>query len=105
MNCTPYIVSLIEAEVAPNNSIWLPNMSVNLNPFSNHISQPYTPHLQLHKHDSPYVTLSEKLGRLVVQLVAGGSGVKFVKVTYASSRAPNDLDTRLLRALQPCPSL
>ncbi|KAK5837190.1 hypothetical protein F383_05804 [Gossypium arboreum] len=45
----------------------------------------------------PYVILAEKLGRLAVQLVAGGSGVKTVKVSYASSR-PN-LDTRLLRAM------
>ncbi|PPR90111.1 hypothetical protein GOBAR_AA30574 [Gossypium barbadense] len=48
---------------------------------------------------SPYVALTEKLGRLAVQLVAGGSGVKFVKVTYASTRGPDDLDTRLLRAM------
>nr|XP_043623729.1 D-3-phosphoglycerate dehydrogenase 1, chloroplastic [Erigeron canadensis] len=47
----------------------------------------------------PYVTLAEKLGRLAVQLVAGGSGVKSVKVSYASARAPDDLDTRLLRAM------
>lgn len=47
----------------------------------------------------PYVTLAEKLGRLAVQLVAGGSGVKSVKVTYASARGPDDLDTRLLRAM------
>ncbi|KAL0454281.1 UNVERIFIED_CONTAM: D-3-phosphoglycerate dehydrogenase 1, chloroplastic [Sesamum latifolium] len=47
----------------------------------------------------PYVSLAEKLGRLAVQLVAGGSGVKTVKVTYASARAPDDLDTRLLRAM------
>jgi D-3-phosphoglycerate dehydrogenase len=34
-----------------------------------------------------------------VQLVAtGGSGVKSVKLTYASARSPDDLDTRLLRA-------
>ncbi|KAL0356869.1 UNVERIFIED_CONTAM: D-3-phosphoglycerate dehydrogenase 1, chloroplastic [Sesamum calycinum] len=33
------------------------------------------------------------------ELVAGGSGVKSVKVTYASTRAPDDLDTRLLRAM------
>jgi len=32
-------------------------------------------------------------------LVAGGSGVKTVKVTYASARATDDLDTRLLRAM------
>jgi len=34
-----------------------------------------------------------------VQLVAGGSGVRSVKVTYASARGPDDLDTRLLRAM------
>ncbi|GKV26385.1 hypothetical protein SLEP1_g35703 [Rubroshorea leprosula] len=47
----------------------------------------------------PFVELAEKLGRLAVQLVAGGLGVKTVKVSYASSRAPDDLDTRLLRAM------
>ena len=47
----------------------------------------------------PYVVLVEKLGRLAVQLVAGGSGVKTVKVMYASARAPDDLDTGLLRAM------
>ncbi|GMJ03505.1 phosphoglycerate dehydrogenase 1, embryo sac development arrest 9 [Hibiscus trionum] len=45
----------------------------------------------------PYVQLAEKLGRLAVQLVAGGRGVKTVKVSYTSSRA--ELDTRLLRAM------
>lgn len=34
-----------------------------------------------------------------MQLVAGGSGVKSVKMTYASARGPDDLDTRLLRAM------
>ncbi|CAL5039744.1 unnamed protein product [Urochloa decumbens] len=48
---------------------------------------------------SPYVVLAEKLGRLVVQLVAGGSGVKVVKVVYSSTRDPDDLDTRILRAM------
>lgn len=48
---------------------------------------------------SPFVVLAEKLGRLAVQLVAGGSGVKSVKVTYTSARTPGDLDTRLLRAM------
>ncbi|KAI5563816.1 hypothetical protein POPTR_014G022800v4 [Populus trichocarpa] len=48
---------------------------------------------------APFVTLSEKLGRLAVQLVAGGRGVQSVKVTYASARGPDDLDTRLLRAM------
>ncbi|CAK9143644.1 unnamed protein product, partial [Ilex paraguariensis] len=47
----------------------------------------------------PFVVLAEKLGRLAVQLVAGGSGVKSIKVTYGSARAPDDLDTRLLRAM------
>lgn len=47
----------------------------------------------------PFVELAEKLGRLAVQLVAGGSGVKNVKVTYTSARAPDDLDTRVLRAM------
>ncbi|KAL8129209.1 hypothetical protein V2J09_018364 [Rumex salicifolius] len=47
----------------------------------------------------PFVELAEKLGRLAVQLVAGGSGVKSVKVTYSSARAPDDLDTRVLRAM------
>lgn len=45
------------------------------------------------------MVLAEKLGKLAVQLVSGGSGVKSVKVTYASARAPDDLDTRLLRAM------
>ncbi|KAJ0024600.1 hypothetical protein Pint_08718 [Pistacia integerrima] len=48
---------------------------------------------------APFVALAEKLGRLAVQLVAGGSGVKTVKVTYASARSPDDLDTRLLQAM------
>ncbi|KAI4387867.1 hypothetical protein MLD38_000258 [Melastoma candidum] len=47
----------------------------------------------------PFVVLADKLGRLAVQLVAGGSGVKTVRVSYASARAPDDLDTRLLRAM------
>ncbi|EOX98350.1 D-3-phosphoglycerate dehydrogenase isoform 2 [Theobroma cacao] len=55
--------------------------------------------LQVLTELKPYVELAEKLGRLAVQLVAGGSGVKTVKVSYASSRAPDDLDTRLLRAM------
>ncbi|XP_068647593.1 D-3-phosphoglycerate dehydrogenase 1, chloroplastic-like [Aristolochia californica] len=48
---------------------------------------------------APYVLLAEKLGRLAVQLVAGGSGIKWVKVVYMSSRNQDDLDTRLLRAM------
>ncbi|KAI3737810.1 hypothetical protein L2E82_27823 [Cichorium intybus] len=48
---------------------------------------------------APYVALAEKLGRLAVQLVAGGSGIKSVKVVYRSARDPDDLDTRLLRAM------
>ncbi|PON48859.1 Allosteric substrate binding domain containing protein [Parasponia andersonii] len=48
---------------------------------------------------APFVSLAEKLGTFVVQLVAGGSGIKSIKVTYASARSPDDLDTRLLRAM------
>ncbi|GFY97277.1 D-3-phosphoglycerate dehydrogenase [Actinidia rufa] len=48
---------------------------------------------------APYVLLAEKLGRIGVQLVAGGSGIKSVKVVYRSARDPDDLDTRLLRAM------
>ncbi|KAF3338974.1 hypothetical protein FCM35_KLT16445 [Carex littledalei] len=48
---------------------------------------------------APYVELAEKLARLAVQLVAGGGGVKSVKVTYASARSPDDLDTRVIRAM------
>jgi D-3-phosphoglycerate dehydrogenase len=48
---------------------------------------------------APYLQLAEKLARLAVQLVAGGGGVKSVKVTYASARSPDDLDTRVLRAM------
>ncbi|RWR91377.1 D-3-phosphoglycerate dehydrogenase 1, chloroplastic [Cinnamomum micranthum f. kanehirae] len=48
---------------------------------------------------APYVVLAEKLGRLAVQLVAGGSGIQGVKVVYTSARDPDDLDTRLLRAM------
>jgi D-3-phosphoglycerate dehydrogenase len=55
--------------------------------------------LQVLTELKPYVELAEKLGRLAVQLVSGGSGVKDVKVTYASARAPDDLDTRVLRAM------
>uniref|UniRef100_A0A2P2IX04 D-3-phosphoglycerate dehydrogenase n=1 Tax=Rhizophora mucronata TaxID=61149 RepID=A0A2P2IX04_RHIMU len=48
---------------------------------------------------APYVQLAEKLGRLAVQLVAGGNGIKSVRVVYKSARDPDDLDTRLLRAM------
>lgn len=48
---------------------------------------------------APYVRLAEKLGRLAIQLVAGGDGVKAVKVVYNTARSPDDLDTRLLRSM------
>ncbi|KNA12320.1 hypothetical protein SOVF_126730 [Spinacia oleracea] len=48
---------------------------------------------------APYIQLAEKLGRLAVQLVAGGSGIQTIKVSYRSARGPDDLDTRLLRAM------
>ena len=49
---------------------------------------------------APYVTLTEKLGRIAVQLVSssGHQGIKDVKATYTSGRS-DDLDTRLLRAM------
>jgi D-3-phosphoglycerate dehydrogenase len=55
--------------------------------------------LQVVSELSAYVVLAEKLGRLAVQLVAGGSGIKSVRVVYKSARDPDDLDTRLLRAM------
>lgn len=48
---------------------------------------------------APYVALAEKLGKLGVQLVAGGSGITLVKVVYKTGRDSDDLDTRLLRAM------
>ncbi|RDX58265.1 D-3-phosphoglycerate dehydrogenase 2, chloroplastic, partial [Mucuna pruriens] len=48
---------------------------------------------------TPYVLLAEKLGKLAVQLVSGGRGIKSVKVVYRSARGTDDLDTRLLRAM------
>ncbi|KAL9459969.1 hypothetical protein AB3S75_003213 [Citrus x aurantiifolia] len=48
---------------------------------------------------APYVVLAKKLGRLAVQLVSGGSGIKSVKLIYRSARDPDDLDTRILRAM------
>ncbi|KAL1551839.1 D-3-phosphoglycerate dehydrogenase 2, chloroplastic [Salvia divinorum] len=48
---------------------------------------------------APYVNLAEKLGRLGVQLVAGGRGIQSVKVVYGSSRASDNMDTRLLRSM------
>lgn len=48
---------------------------------------------------APYVILAEKLGRLAVQLVAGGSNIKGVKVVYRSALDPDDLDTRILSAV------
>lgn len=47
----------------------------------------------------PYVALAEKLGRIAVQLVVGGGGIQSVKVVYGSSRDPDNLDTRILRAM------
>eukprot|EP00250_Pteridium_aquilinum_P007114 c16902_g1_i1 orf=112-2001(+) len=48
---------------------------------------------------APYVSLAERLGRLAIQLVGGGSGVKIVKLSYLSARTDDELDTRLLRAM------
>lgn len=43
--------------------------------------------------------LAEKLGRLAVQLVTGGSGIQSIKIVYKTARDPDNLDTRLLRAM------
>ncbi|XP_010541241.1 PREDICTED: D-3-phosphoglycerate dehydrogenase 2, chloroplastic [Tarenaya hassleriana] len=48
---------------------------------------------------APYIVLAEKLGRLAVQLVSGGTGIQAVRVVYKTARDPDDLDTRLLRAM------
>lgn len=76
----------------------VPHITYVLQPFDNLQSLSLT-HYQVLSELAPYVTLAEKLGRLAVQLVAGGSGIKGVKVVYTSSQDPDDLDTRLLRAM------
>ncbi|KAJ8756347.1 hypothetical protein K2173_025159 [Erythroxylum novogranatense] len=48
---------------------------------------------------APYVLLAEKLGSIAVQLVSGGDGIRSVKVAYKSAKGPDDMDTRLLRAM------
>ncbi|GKC58294.1 leucine-rich repeat, cysteine-containing subtype protein [Tanacetum coccineum] len=48
---------------------------------------------------TPYVTLAEKLHKLAVQLVANGNGLGSVKITYTFSRATDNLDTPLVRAM------
>ncbi|XP_078438269.1 D-3-phosphoglycerate dehydrogenase 3, chloroplastic-like [Wolffia australiana] len=48
---------------------------------------------------APYVVLAEKLGRLAIQLAGGGGGIRGIKISYASARSPEDLDTRILRAM------
>ncbi|XP_010068415.2 D-3-phosphoglycerate dehydrogenase 3, chloroplastic [Eucalyptus grandis] len=45
----------------------------------------------------PFLDLENKLGRFIVKLIAGRGGLKTVKVTYASAREPDQLDTKLLR--------
>jgi D-3-phosphoglycerate dehydrogenase / 2-oxoglutarate reductase len=57
------------------------------------------PLLQVLTELKPYVTLAEKLHKLAVQLVADGSGVGSLKMTYTSSRATDDLETQLVRAI------
>ncbi|PWA43411.1 hypothetical protein CTI12_AA516090 [Artemisia annua] len=47
----------------------------------------------------PYVTLAEKLHKLAIQLIADGSGLGSVKITYTSSIATDNLDTPLVRAM------
>ncbi|XP_010438587.1 PREDICTED: D-3-phosphoglycerate dehydrogenase 1, chloroplastic-like [Camelina sativa] len=48
----------------------------------------------------PYVELAEVLGDSLMKVASRGvGGLKNVKITYASARATDDLDTRLLRAM------
>nr|GEV99509.1 hypothetical protein [Tanacetum cinerariifolium] len=46
-----------------------------------------------------YVTLAGKLHKLAIQLVADGSGLGYVKITYTSSRETDNFDTPLVNAL------
>nr|GFB01782.1 hypothetical protein [Tanacetum cinerariifolium] len=46
-----------------------------------------------------YVTLAEKLHKLYVQLVTDGSGIGSVEIKYTSSRATDNFDTSLVRAM------
>nr|GEY86196.1 eukaryotic initiation factor 4A-15-like [Tanacetum cinerariifolium] len=46
-----------------------------------------------------YVTLDEKLHKLYVQLVTDGSSLGSVEITYTSSRATDNFDTPLVRAM------
>ena len=59
----------------------------------------YWPWLQVLTELAQYVTLAEKLHKLAVQLVADGSGLGSAKITYTSSRATDNLDTPLVRAM------
>ncbi|OWM64827.1 D-3-phosphoglycerate dehydrogenase 1, chloroplastic-like isoform X2 [Punica granatum] len=45
----------------------------------------------------PFLDLANRLGKFSVQLIAGRGGLKTVKVTYASARESDQLDTKLLR--------
>lgn len=47
----------------------------------------------------PYLALAEQIGKLAGQLLAGGSGIKLTKVTYAIGGAPDDLDIRILHTM------
>nr|GEV43021.1 hypothetical protein [Tanacetum cinerariifolium] len=49
-----------------------------------------------------YVTLAEKLHKLAIQLVADGSGLGSVEITYTSSRATHNFDTPLVRVMLVC---
>ncbi|PWA56502.1 hypothetical protein CTI12_AA104570 [Artemisia annua] len=46
-----------------------------------------------------YVTLAEKLHKLAVQFIADGSGLGSVKITFTSSRATDNFNTPLVRAM------
>ena len=59
----------------------------------------YCPSLQVLTELTQYVTLAEKLHKLAIQLIADGSGLGSVKITYTSSITTDNLDTPLVRAM------
>ncbi|GKE39262.1 D-3-phosphoglycerate dehydrogenase 1, chloroplastic-like protein [Tanacetum coccineum] len=59
----------------------------------------YRPSLQVLTELTQYVTLAEKLRKLAVQLIADGSGLGSVKITYTSLRATYNIYTPLVRAM------
>lgn len=69
--------------VARVTCVWLDNHIISI--FQLWIMSLPIPIYQVLSELAPYVELAEKLGRLAVQLVAGGSGIRSVKVVYRSA--------------------